>query len=439
MRTGEPIRQLDETEHRYQCVSPATRVLRVALASLVIGVAGCGAPAGRGPREPSAEPSPANEAPPPVVEIEPDVEFYSTEPKFGGARDSGAAADARSLVLRTLEARRDHPELDGALAATASWVLHEAYAKKNVFDAKVVADVSRRFGYAGLVLGTYGGSMGQSAARRTIETMIAAVPAGFPVNRYAVVAGVGPDVVVIIGSIEASLKSFPRAVAPGGTAHLEGSVSQRFRLASVVVTSPDGKVESMPMRQTSIDAVLRFPKTGIYMVEIMGDGPSGPVVVMDVPVRGGVAESHDGAEAAEADPNLTDQEAEEIMLELLNEERRNAGIGEVVADSQLQNVALSHSADMAAHHFFGHVSPTTGTPEDRARRANVHFAKLGECVVLELTPARAHRSLLQSPAHRSGMLDPAFTRVGIGIQFSDEAVGQRRIYGTLLFTLPPPR
>jgi uncharacterized protein YkwD len=125
------------------------------------------------------------------------------------------------------------------------------------------------------------------------------------------------------------------------------------------------------------------------------------------------------------------------LLSLLNEERQKRGLGTLAADAELRGVAVAHSTDMVENHFFGHVSPTTGTLDDRVRRAHLKLSRSGECVTLEFSPAGAHRALMDSPAHRASMLDPLFTHVGVGVVFGS-ANGQRRLSVTLLFGRRPP-
>ena len=126
------------------------------------------------------------------------------------------------------------------------------------------------------------------------------------------------------------------------------------------------------------------------------------------------------------------------MRTLLNEERTKRGLRKVEPDSELRSVALVHSVDMAQNRFFSHVSPTTGIFEERLAKAKVRVSKGGECIALQKTPAGAYRALLGSPAHRAGMLDPAFTHVGIGASFEDGELGTRRIAFTLAFGRRPP-
>lgn len=394
--------------------------LSAGLAALLALGAGC-----------SAAPTRAN-AP---VEVPGYAESYSTAAGGDGVRGGAVASDAQRLLEERLKARGDTAEPDSALAATAAWALQSAYARRNVSDTKLVTTTAQRFGFAGPVLGFIAGPLAEEQVRLSLNELVAQVPSNTRINRYGIVAGRGSDVALVLGAVEATLDDFSRSLSPGSKLRLLGEVSERYQRASVFSTSPDGKVQEIPMQARAIDASLEFASVGQYKLEIMGYGAAGPVVLVNVPIGVGVAESSEGPgapDADEGDPNLTAEAAQETLLSLLNDERRSRGLGAVEADRELAEIAFSHSADMVQADFFGHVSPTTGTPDDRVRKARVRVSKAGECIALELTPARAHRGLLDSPAHRAAMLDPLYTHVGIGVAFVPDKIGQRRLKVTML-------
>jgi uncharacterized protein YkwD len=144
----------------------------------------------------------------------------------------------------------------------------------------------------------------------------------------------------------------------------------------------------------------------------MGDGSTGPVVVSNVPLYVGVAEPV--ARGLVAGAVVEPEEAEARMLSLLNAARTAAGLPAVQPDTELRELAIGHSTDMADEGFFGHVSPSTGTPEDRARRSGVLASLLGENVAIAGSAELAHEQLMSSPGHRANMLRREFTHVGIG-------------------------
>jgi uncharacterized protein YkwD len=369
------------------------------------------------------------------VDVPPYVDSYSTEAGANGVRGGGAASEAEDILERYLDKRGGNAKPDGKLAATAAWVLRRVYAGET--DSGDALGVAHRFGFAGVTFGFLAGPVEGGQVDKQLGDFFAQVPSNVVINRYGIAAGQGSDVAFVLGSVEASLESFPRTVAPGGKLRLVGEIGDRYERASVFATDPEGKVQELPMKGRSIDASVGFSAKGRYRLEVMGYGPTGPVVVVNVPIHVGVADSEEIASATEMDPSLTVEEAEATLLSLLNEERQKHGLGTVVADPELRAVALAHTLDMTEHGFFGHVSPTTGSPDDRVRRAALRVSKAGECVAIEQTPARAHRGLLESPAHRAVMLDAGFTHAGFGVAFSTDT--PRRLSITLLMgrRVPP--
>ncbi len=116
---------------------------------------------------------------------------------------------------------------------------------------------------------------------------------------------------------------------------------------------------------------------------------------------------------AVADP-VIDQEAEMEMLRLLNAERTQRGLPELVMDETLREVARQHSVDMFQRGYFGHVDPEGTTPFDRMLAGGVSFLIAGENLAIAPTVNIAHKGLMDSPGHRENILRSQFLRVGIG-------------------------
>lgn len=110
-----------------------------------------------------------------------------------------------------------------------------------------------------------------------------------------------------------------------------------------------------------------------------------------------------------------DPEAEEAMLALVNRERVNAGLRPLVADDTLRATSRAHSREMFDLGYFAHQSPVQGSPQDRVRASGVPFAYSGENLAYAPTVEVAHTGLMNSPGHRANILEPRFTRVGIGV------------------------
>ena len=110
-----------------------------------------------------------------------------------------------------------------------------------------------------------------------------------------------------------------------------------------------------------------------------------------------------------------DRDAEAEMLRLVNAERAAAGLDPVELDPALAAVGRAHSEEMFRLGYFAHVSPVTGEPGDRLDDAGVRYLASGENLAYAPTVAVAHRGLMNSPGHRANILNPTFTRLGVGV------------------------
>ncbi len=106
---------------------------------------------------------------------------------------------------------------------------------------------------------------------------------------------------------------------------------------------------------------------------------------------------------------------ESRMLELVNQERQKAGLKPLKIDMRLVDLSRKKSQDMIDNNYFGHTSPTYGTPFDALKNNGISYRYAGENLAGAPTVERAHSGLMNSPGHRANILNPNFTHIGIGI------------------------
>jgi hypothetical protein len=105
--------------------------------------------------------------------------------------------------------------------------------------------------------------------------------------------------------------------------------------------------------------------------------------------------------------------AAEQLLSLANDARREQGASPLQWDPALAAAALNHCRRMAvegeiAHRYGGELSLT-----ERAGQAGAHFSLIEENVAVGSYPALIHQSWMQSPTHRTNLLNPQVDHVGI--------------------------
>ncbi|MEI6040540.1 MAG: CvpA family protein [Candidatus Berkelbacteria bacterium] len=110
-----------------------------------------------------------------------------------------------------------------------------------------------------------------------------------------------------------------------------------------------------------------------------------------------------------------DENAEKIILAKINTERQKMGLNPLISDVLIRNVARIHSRDMLARGYFSHTGKDGETLFDRLVRAKVDFQEAAENLALASSPEAVHAGLMNSPKHKQNILNPSFTRVGIGV------------------------
>ncbi len=110
-----------------------------------------------------------------------------------------------------------------------------------------------------------------------------------------------------------------------------------------------------------------------------------------------------------------DQDSEQGMWELINRERKAAGVKEVKFSTQLREPAREHCQDMFARSYFSHYTPEGKSPFDRLDDAGIEYIAAGENLAYAPSLSLAHQGLMNSPGHKANILRKSFGKVGVGV------------------------
>lgn len=126
---------------------------------------------------------------------------------------------------------------------------------------------------------------------------------------------------------------------------------------------------------------------------------------------------------------------------LINQERTSRGLDPLTDNSQLDQAALSKSADMISRKYFEHYAYGL-SPWDFIKNQNYDYLYAGENLAMDFQTSEAMVSAwMNSPMHRKNILNPDYTEMGVGVvkgQFTD-AGGTRETYMvTNMFASPRP-
>lgn len=108
-------------------------------------------------------------------------------------------------------------------------------------------------------------------------------------------------------------------------------------------------------------------------------------------------------------------------LQLVNIERRQAGLPALRWSVKLAEIGQIHAVDMAKRNYFSHVSPDGQGPGKRATENNYRWTAIGENIAIgQMTSDQVVRYWLRNPEHRANILNPAFTQMGVGYAVNAE-------------------
>jgi uncharacterized YkwD family protein/spore coat assembly protein SafA len=128
-------------------------------------------------------------------------------------------------------------------------------------------------------------------------------------------------------------------------------------------------------------------------------------------------------------PTVTTTAQENEVIRLVNVERSKAGLQLLKTNWQLCRVARYKSADMAQpppKGYFGHQSPTYGSPFKMMESFGLKFSAAGENIAYgQKTPAEVmlgKNGWMNSPGHRSNILNGTYTEIGVGLAKNSSGV-----------------
>lgn len=111
---------------------------------------------------------------------------------------------------------------------------------------------------------------------------------------------------------------------------------------------------------------------------------------------------------------------ESQMFVAHNQQRAANGVAPLQLDATLVEIARQRAQDMATNNYFAHVSPTGQTAFDIMNSYGYTYSIAGENIARNNYPPSqtvdvAMTGFMNSPGHRANILEPKFTKVGIGV------------------------
>lgn len=134
-------------------------------------------------------------------------------------------------------------------------------------------------------------------------------------------------------------------------------------------------------------------------------------------------------------PSIDDVKALELrVVTLVNQQRANNGLPALKLNWEVSRVARYKSQDMIDKKYFDHQSPTYGSPFNMMENFGIKFSAAGENIAYgQKTPEAVMNSWMNSPGHRSNILNPTYNQIGVGAAKSSNGT----FYWTQMFIKSP--
>ena len=123
------------------------------------------------------------------------------------------------------------------------------------------------------------------------------------------------------------------------------------------------------------------------------------------------------------------------LLELVNEERQDAGLDTLEIDNQLNQAARRHNQEMVKQDRMAHHFPGQANLGERVSSTGYDWKAVGENIAAGYQTAEAvFEGWMGSSGHRQNILNPNYTEMGIAYANApDNRTGDFDIYWTQVF------
>ena len=109
------------------------------------------------------------------------------------------------------------------------------------------------------------------------------------------------------------------------------------------------------------------------------------------------------------------------VFELVNQERKKAGVAPLVLNEKLCDMAVFKLNEMDELGYFDHKSPVYGSPSEMAKAFGITDRGCGENLAFSSTPESVMDAWMSSEGHRANILNPIYTQIGIACHINSNS------------------
>ena len=109
------------------------------------------------------------------------------------------------------------------------------------------------------------------------------------------------------------------------------------------------------------------------------------------------------------------------VFELVNKERKKAGVQPLILNEKLCDMAVFKLNEMDELGYFDHKSPVYGSPSEMAKAFGITDRGCGENLAFSSTPESVMDAWMSSEGHRANILNPIYTQIGIACHINSNS------------------
>ncbi len=313
------------------------------------------------------------------------------------------------------------PEHDAALDRAARFIAARELAGRVATDAEDVTYVMRAEGapYVWPHLWVLaGGHVGDDGATRFDGWLRALPHVGELRCGTAFASKPGREVAVGLAvDVVADIAPLPTAARLGSWLELDAHSLVPASAAEVIVLGPRGEPHAVTSSLDGGEVRARFhvDREGLWLVQVLATIAGGPRPVAEALVlAGSKPETLVASLPAPGENDGTAADPAAALAGMVTGARASEGLTRLTRDARLDRAAQAHAEVMRDEHQLAHEG-RDGSPSDRLERVGVAAHTVGENVAHAADAAHAHRTLWQSPSHRSNLLESRFDTFGVGV------------------------
>ncbi len=217
------------------------------------------------------------------------------------------------------------------------------------------------------------------------------------------------------------INSLPETFSSIREIEFSGSSSAEMEETAYVI-KPDGTVDDFTLNISGDNFTFNYSPAskGTYIIEINN---TYGIALLNHPIYIGekiplVPDFLDLVKRSLFTGTLNLENERNELLNLINDVRDEYSLSKITISDELNNIAQSHSLDMAQNNYFGHTDSQGRSPDERRIDAGIK-TPVGENIAQDVSISSAHYGLMRSAAHRDNILNPDWERIGIGIALKD--------------------